>query len=111
MCDSKGGVRQVNKAELISTVAKNCEGYTKRDVNVILDETLSVIKKAVSNDDKVVLIGFGTFSPAKRKARKVINPQTKEAMKVPAKVVPVFRAGGKFKESVASKGKAKKSKK
>ena len=62
------------------------------------------ITKAMKKGDKVSLIGFGSFSVKKRKARTGRNPQTGKAIKIKAKKVPAFSAGKALKEAVA-KGK------
>ena len=105
---TKGGCKTpMNKAELIAAVAERTT-FSKKEVSTILAETLDVITETVENGEKVVLIGFGTFGTAERKAKTGINPQTKKKMKIPAKVVPVFKAGSAFKEGVARKQKASK---
>ncbi len=53
--------------------------------------------------DSVALVGFGTFSVAKRKARKGKNPQTGEEIKIPATKVPKFKRGKALKETVGGK--------
>ena len=55
------------------------------------------IKKAVKKGDDVTLVGFGTFTKSKRKARTGRNPQTGKEIKIPAMTVPKFRAGREFK--------------
>ena len=66
----------------------------------MLNETLSIIKSTVKKGQDVTLIGFGTFSKAKRKARMGRNPQTGKALKIPAMSVPKFKAGKDFKDLV-----------
>ena len=61
---------------------------------------LAAIKKALKKGESVTLVGFGTFSVSKRKARKGRNPQTGEAIKIAAKKVPVFKAGKGLKDAV-----------
>lgn len=88
----------MNKAELIAEIAKATS--TKKDAEAALDAGIEAIKKALKKGDSVTLVGFGTFSVSKRKARKGRNPQTGAEIKIPAKKVPVFRAGLNFKNSV-----------
>ena len=66
---------------------------TKVDAKKALDAAIDAITAAVKAGDKVALIGFGTFSVAKRPARKGINPATKKAINIPAKNVVKFKAG------------------
>mgnify|MGYP000900650378 CR=1 FL=1 len=88
----------MNKAELIEEIAKaTC---SKKEAEAALGATLEAIKKALKKGDSVTLVGFGTFSVNKRKARKGRNPQTGEAIKIAAKKVPVFKAGKGLRDSV-----------
>ena len=88
----------MNKAQLINEVAKvTC---SKKEADLAIAATLAAIQKALKKGDTVTLVGFGTFRVSKRKARKGRNPQTGEAIKIPAKKVPVFKAGKNFKDAV-----------
>jgi len=66
-----------------------------------VDATLSAISDALGKGEKVTLVGFGTFSVLKRKARRGRNPQTGKTLQIPAKKVPKFAAGKGLKEAVA----------
>ncbi|MEN6318562.1 MAG: HU family DNA-binding protein [Syntrophaceae bacterium] len=88
----------MNKQDLVTEVAKfTC---TKAEAGKALDAVLAAIKKSLKKGDKVTLIGFGTFSVAKRAARKGRNPQTGKEIKIAAKKVPKFAAGKGLKEAV-----------
>ncbi|HNV56891.1 MAG TPA: HU family DNA-binding protein [Smithellaceae bacterium] len=88
----------MNRAELVEEVAKvTC---TKKEADVAISAALAAIQKALKKGDSVTLVGFGTFSVSKRKARKGRNPQTGEAIKIAAKKVPVFKAGKGLKDAV-----------
>ena len=87
----------MNKAQLVETLASETS-LTKADCEKVLDSTLESIKKAIKKGDDVTLVGFGTFTRSKRKARTGRNPQTGESIKIPAATVPKFRAGKAFKE-------------
>ena len=89
----------MNKAELIESVAKASQ-LTKVDVELALNSALDVIKKNVKKGEDVTLIGFGTFTRSKRKARTGRNPQTGKEIKIPAMTVPKFRPGREFKDAV-----------
>lgn len=89
----------MNKAQLIEAIAKVTK-LTKTDCESALNNTLDVIKKSVKKGDDVTLIGFGTFTRTKRKARIGRNPQTGKEIKIPATTVPKFRAGREFKNFV-----------
>ena len=82
----------MNKSDLIENVAKEC-GMSKAAADQALNSVLGAITDAVSEGDKVALIGFGTFSVTKRAAREGRNPQTGKTMQIPAKNVVKFKAG------------------
>ena len=82
----------MNKAELIAAMAENA-GLTKVDAHKALDAFIDATKKELKKGEKITLIGFGTFSVTKRKARSGLNPRTKKAIKIPAKKVVKFKAG------------------
>ncbi len=87
----------MNKAQLVEHLASEVQ-LTKADCERILDNALDTIRKTVKKGDDVTLVGFGTFTRTKRKARKGRNPQTGEAIKVPARTVPKFRPGKGFRD-------------
>lgn len=81
----------MNKTELINQIAEN-SGLSKADSKKALEATLDAITAAIKADDKVALVGFGTFSTSVRPARQGINPKTKEAIQIDAKKVVKFKA-------------------
>lgn len=89
----------MNKAQLIDAISISAN-VTKTDAESCLNATLDAIKKSVKKGDDVTLIGFGTFTKAKRKARMGRNPQTGKEIKIPAMTLPKFRAGREFKDAV-----------
>ncbi len=89
----------MNKSELIEKVSTEA-GLTKAQTERVLDVTLDTIKKTVKKGDEVKLVGFGTFTKTKRKARMGRNPQTGKAIKIPAAWYPKFRPGAEFKDIV-----------
>ena len=89
----------MNKAQLVEKVAQDAK-ITKAQTEVVLDAALETIRKSVAKGDDVKLVGFGTFSRGKRKARTGRNPQTGAAITIPASRVPKFKAGKEFKEQV-----------
>lgn len=89
----------MTKAELVAQIASQT-GLTKTDAQKALDATLETIKKALKKNQKVTLVGFGTFSVSKRKARKGRNPRTGEEIKIPATKVPKFTPGKALKEAI-----------
>ena len=89
----------MSKTELVEFIA-NEAGLTKADAARALDATINGITSGLKKEGKVTLVGFGTFSAKKRDAREGINPLTKEAIKIPAKVVASFKAGSKLKDAL-----------
>jgi DNA-binding protein HU-beta len=73
---------------------------TKVDAEMVLNTALDTIKKSVKKGEDVTLIGFGSFTRSKRKARAGRNPQTGKEIKIPAMTVPKFRPGREFKDAV-----------
>lgn len=89
----------MNKAQLIEKIATDAK-WSKTETERFLDLTLDHIRKAVKKGDDVKLVGFGTFTKAKRKARTGRNPQTGKPIKIPATSYPKFRPGAEFKSLV-----------
>ena len=89
----------MTKGELIEAVA-NGAGLTKADAGRAIDSTINAIKKSLKKNQKVTLVGFGTFSVSKRKARKGRNPQTGAEINIPAAKVPKFTAGKGLKDAI-----------
>jgi len=89
----------MNKAELVEEVA-NQTGLTKRTSREVVDAVISTITDSLAREEKVTLVGFGTFQVMERKARRGVNPQTRETIQIPTKKVPKFRAGKSLREAV-----------
>lgn len=90
----------MTKAELIDQMAKDA-GISKAAAGATLDSFMANVTKALKKKDgKVTLVGFGTFSKVRRKARKGRNPQTGEPIKIKARNVVKFKAGKKLKDAV-----------
>ncbi len=90
----------MNKSELIDAVASK-GNLTKKDSEAAVNAVVEAVKDALAKGDKVQLVGFGTFEVRNRNARTGLNPQTKEAIKIPATRVPAFKAGKALKDAVA----------
>lgn len=89
----------MNKEELVQEVAKKAK-VTQKEVADILSVLIDIVEKTVAKGKKVTLVGFGTFESRKRAERTGRNPQTGKEIQIPAKTVPTFTAGKKFKELV-----------
>ncbi len=82
----------MNKQELIEVMA-NEAGISKVAAGAALDAYVTAVTKELKKNGKLGLVGFGTFSVIKRKAREGRNPQTGKTIKIPAKKVVKFKAG------------------
>ena len=82
----------MNKAELINKLADDA-GITKTQANTALDSFVEAVTKTLKGGGKVTMVGFGTFSVSKRKARKGRNPQTGAEINIKARRVARFKAG------------------
>ena len=91
----------MNKAELIAAVAEKA-GLSKKDTEAVINATLNTITAALQDEEKVQLVGFGSFEMKKRAARTGLNPRTKEPVEIAATQVPVFKAGKALKDAVAT---------
>lgn len=89
----------MNKNELINAVAERTQ-LTKKDSEKAVTAVFDVIAEQLANDEKVVLVGFGTFEVRHRAARKGRNPSTKEEIMIPATKAPAFKAGKNLKMQV-----------
>ena len=82
----------MTKAELVSAMAQGA-GITKAAAAAALDSYQAAVAKELKKSGKIGLVGFGTFSVVKRKAREGRNPQIGKTIKIPAKKVVKFKAG------------------
>lgn len=89
----------MNKAELVEAIAADCD-VTKSVVQDILKAFEDVVVENVSKGEKIVLSGFLSFERVERKARTARNPQTGEAIQVPASRAPKVSIGTTFKKAV-----------
>lgn len=87
----------MNKEELVKEVSKKSK-VSQKSVSDIISAIVETVEKTVAKGKRVTLVGFGTFESRKRAARTGRNPQSGKEIKIPAKTVPTFSAGKKFKE-------------
>ena len=92
----------MNKTELVEAIAKDT-GLSKAASEKAVKAFVDVVSKELKKKGKVQLVGFGTFETSKRAARTGKNPQTGAAIKIPAGVVPKFKAGKALKDAVNKK--------
>jgi len=86
----------MNKEELVQEISKKAK-VTQKEAGEVLNALVDTVQKTVSKGKKVTLVGFGTFEARKRAAR------NGKEISIPAKTVPVFSAGKKFKTTVNGK--------
>ena len=94
--------KRMNKQELISAVAAKTE-LTKKDSEKAIRAFEEAIIEALAKNDKIQLVGFGTFDVTERAAREGRNPQTGAPMPIAASKAPRFKAGKALKDAVNGK--------
>ena len=90
----------MNKTELIAAVAEKAS-MSKKDAEAAVTAAVEAITEALIQQEKVQLVGFGSFEVKARAARVARNPKTGEAVQIPASKAPVFKAGKALKDAVA----------
>ena len=89
----------MNKTDLINAVAADAK-LSKKDAGKAVDAFIAAVTDALTQGDKVQLVGFGTFEVRERAAREGRNPQTGETIKIKAAKTPAFKAGKALKDAV-----------
>ncbi|MED4297164.1 HU family DNA-binding protein [Priestia megaterium] len=89
----------MNKTELVDAVATKSE-LTKQDSKKAVDALLETVSNTLAKEEKIQLVGFGTFEIRERAERIGRNPQTGEEMTIPASKAPAFKPGKELKEAV-----------
>ena len=90
----------MNKTELIAAVADKAD-LSKKDAEAAITAMVEAITEALVQQEKVQLVGFGSFEVKARAERVGRNPKTKETIQIPASKAPVFKAGKALKDAVA----------
>ncbi len=80
----------MNKTDLVNEVAAKAS-LSKVDAKKAVDAVLESIEQALANEDKVQLIGFGSFAVVEKPSREGINPRTKEKIQIEARKVVKFK--------------------
>ena len=89
----------MNKNEFVAKLAEDT-GLKKSEAERFLDVFVINLKEVIANDDKLQLLGFGTFEAKKRDAKEGINPLTKEKISIPACKIPSFKPSKAFKDEI-----------
>ncbi len=91
----------MTKAELVVRVAAQLQ-LPQKQTDVLLAVCLTSIIEALRRGERVELRGFGSFRLRDRPSRAGRNPKTGESVSIPAKRVPLFKAGKELRERIAS---------
>ncbi len=89
----------MNKTELTAALAEKT-GFNKKDAEKALNAFVEVVTESLANDNRVSIVGFGSFEVKSRPARTARNPRTGEEIQIEASKAPVFKAGKALKDSV-----------
>lgn len=89
----------MNKGDLVGKIASDT-GITKSQAEAAFNSIVGAVTSSLKKGMKVTIVGFGTFSVAKRKARAGRNPQTGAVIKIAARKVPKFTPGSDLKKAV-----------
>ncbi len=89
----------MNKTELVAAIADAAE-LSKKDAESAVKAFVDTITEQLKKDEKVQIVGFGTFEVSSRAAREGRNPHTGETMKIEASKAPKFKAGKALKDAV-----------
>lgn len=89
----------MNKMEIVATMAEKT-GLSKKDCEAVLGALTETVADTLKAEDKVQLVGFGSFEVKKRVARTGRNPRTNEPVEIPAAKLPVFKPGKALKDAI-----------
>ena len=90
----------MTKVELVNKIAAKAD-CSKKDAEKALSAVVDSITEALTEGEKITLVGFGTFEVKERKAKEGINLSSKQKITIPARKVPSFKAGKALKDAVA----------
>ena len=82
----------MNKTELIAALGNNA-GLTKKEAEKVLNAFVDVVTETLAKEEKIQIVGFGSFEVKTRPARVARNPRTGEEIKIEASKAPIFKAG------------------
>ena len=89
----------MNKTELIAAVAEKV-GMSKKAADAVVNAVIDTIVEEVAKEEKVQIVGFGTFEVRCRSERQGRDPRTNSPITIPASKVPAFKAGKAFKDAM-----------
>ena len=89
----------MNKGDLVGKIARDA-GLTRSQAEAAFNSLIGGVTASLKRGQKVTIVGFGTFSVTKRKARMGRNPQTGAPIKIAARKIPKFASGSDLKNAV-----------
>jgi DNA-binding protein HU-beta len=92
----------MNKGSLVSEISRRT-AIQPSSVARVVDAVIDVVRERVARGERVILSGFGTFERVRRNPRTGRNPHNGDAVPIPARNAPAFRASGAFRETVATR--------
>jgi DNA-binding protein HU-beta len=92
----------LTKTELVRHIAEK-HGINNKTAAAFLEHLADLAIKETKKNGLFVIPGIGKLVKANRKARMGRNPQTGEAIKIPAKTVVKFRVAKAAKDVIAPK--------
>ncbi len=92
----------MTKADLIDAVTELTE-LKKKDVTTVVEAVFGTMASALTNHEKVQIVGFGSFEPRKRNARVGRDPRNQAEIKIPASWSLGFRPGKQLKQAITGK--------
>ena len=96
VCEGRG----LTRSELIESLSLKLDYLALRDVEQAVHHVLEKMSHSLSNDERIEVRGFGSFSLHHRPACIARNPKTGESVALPAKFVPHFKPGKELRENV-----------
>ena len=98
--EDEGGTRKKDGQGRINRGGNLQTGLTRKVSREAVDAIISAITDSLIREERATLVGFGTFQVMRRRVRKGINPQARQAINIPAKNVPKFKPTKGLREKV-----------
>lgn len=90
----------MTKAQIIEQVSERVPTLTRRQAEIVVNTIFDSVRNSLQKGEKTEIRGFGSFRLRTRRMKEGRNPKTGEAVAVPSKKVPFFKAGKELKEIV-----------
>src|SRR5918912_3554707 len=108
MTDQNRGRNSYGKTNLVDDITARTQGYSRRQVQEIVNAVFDTIKEKVQAGQNVTLTGFGTFRRTERAARRGTNIRTREPIDIPAQSSVRFTPGSELRAAVGGRGSSRK---